>query len=473
MRIPFPYPVGLRSTSLFNAAALVFTTLLWQPLQAQVVRPVEQTPASANSTQLLSSNQKIMAAVYPFRMSTDQPLQSIKNTLQTTAAANYTTILFEALRTSGWFVPIEHGNMGNLLNGQPDKPLVPSTAVESASLPASQRPTIILEAGLFSHDANTLSDEAASTYFANGVSNRYRQDRATVFIRALSAQSGKVLKTIYWTRTVLSQPVDATKYRYVLVNNRKAIHTGTTSVSPDHLAIVEAIKQAISGLIIEGVRDGLWVASNLSAAQTQSVISAYETEKMDVDEIEKSTAQSRRVRSQVNPSFVSLGIYGGLMRYHGDYVNWDTKGAYGLSLEAYFTPHIGIQLNAATGTLASRNAFSTNLTSLETNLIIRLLPYWRLTPLVYGGVGMVSRTGKNPVAFEGNRYIQYQGGIGLQYSLNNVIGFRAMLAYNQPGTDMLDGKRTGSHNDFYVRTTVGLIIHFGQYTPKPNRVARR
>jgi curli production assembly/transport component CsgG len=473
MRIPFPYSAGILSVSLSTTALLIFTTLRWQPIHAQTIGSVEQLAVSTTPAQLPAANQKIVATVYPFRLSADQPLQPTKNTAKTTASPDYTTIFFEVLRTSGWFVPVEYNNVDNLINGQPTKPSVPSTAVESSNPAASQGPTIILEAGLFSHDANALSDEEASKYVTNRVSNRYRQDRATVFIRALSAQSGKVLKTIYWTRTVLSQPVDATTYRYMLVNHFNIIHTGTTTISPDQIAIVEAMKQAVSGLVIEGVRDGLWVAGNLSAAQTRSIIAAYEAERIDFSEAEKSTALPGKVRPQINPSFLTLGLYGGLMRYHGDYVNWDREGAYGLLLEAYFTPRIGIQLNAATGTLASQNAFTTNLTSLETNLIIRLLPYWRLTPIVYGGVGMVSRSGENPVAFEGNRYLQYQGGIGLQYSLNNVVGFRAMLAYNQPRTDMLDGKRIGNHNDYYVRTTVGLVIHFGQYVPKSSSVARR
>lgn len=446
--------------------AIVFTglSLFFQQLvSAQAISSVEQT--ALTTTKLPAVTQKIVAAIYPFRMSTGQSSQPINNASQNTAVTFCTEILFKELRTSGWFTPVEYNNTGDLLNGQRDKQSVLTTA-ENINLSTSQKPTIIVEAGLFSHDETTGFDEAGVTHFPNSNSNRYRQDRTTIFLRVLSAQSGKILKTIYVTKAVLSQLVGGNTYRYVFIGRSSVPINGTTSVSPDQLVITEAIKQAVRGLIIEGVRDGLWMTNTTSTVQIQNVISAYEAERTELNQFEEPNTPSRKTRSaflSFDPPFITLCLYGGLMRYHGDYVNWDTKGAYGLSVETYATPYIGLHLNASTGVLSSQKAFSTHLTSISVNLMVRVLPYWRLTPIVYGGLGMVSRTTENPIDLQGSKYLQYQGGLGLQYSLTNTVGFRTMLTYNQPMTDMLDGKQIGNHNDFYVQTTFGLLVNFGRF----------
>ena len=471
MKIAFPVNSGLRLACLLTATVMAFPRL--QPsLQAQSIGSVGPAIIDASDRQLPTAYQKVVAVVYPFRVSTDQQSQP-KNALQAMAAAAYTEVLFGTLQTSGWFVPTEYDNPGNLLNRPGNTPLGSVAVAGNEQMLTSKEPTIILEAGLFSHQVNIVSDKGGNQYFANSASSQYRQDRATVFLRALSAQSGKILKTIYWSRTVLSQPVNSNTSRYVLVNRPYAPLTGTTATAPDQLAVAEAIRQAVRGLIIEGILDGLWAASDASGTQTRNAITVYEAEKMNLGQADAPDTRPRSIRPQVAPTYISLCAYGGLLRYHGDYVGWDVKSAYGLSAEIYCTPRIGIQLNAATGTLSSRKAFSTNLTSVEANLIIRVLPYDRLTPLLCGGIGMVSRSDANPLALRGPKYLQYQGALGLQYALNRSVGFRTMLSYNQPATDMLDGKPIGSYDDFYVRTTLGFIIQFGQYAPKTNSAVRR
>ena len=463
LRLPMRVPPSYAFFCLFLVALLV-----QRPLCAQVSAPTEPTALTAGATALPAASQKITAAVYPFRIAAEQQYQPTQTMPRPVAIANYTTLLFEVLRTSNWFVPVESANMGTLLNSRQAQPLSTSEAGNSDA-PTAQQPTLILESGLFSNDAMPVSAETVSSSGPTTAPGPWRQDRATVFIRAISVQTGQLLKTVYWTKTILSQPTGTNTYRYLLANQPNAPLTGTTSVSPDRMAIVEAMKQAVDGLIIEGVRDGLWATSAMPIAQTRSMIATYEARRLAQSGVEEAEAQPKGNRQRRSPSFIDVSLYGGLSRYTGDYVNPLPKGAYGLSIDAYAIPYLGVQLNAATGTLASRAIFSTNVTSLEANLLVRPLPFWRFTPLVVGGVGMLNRTGSSPLTFEGRSYLQYQAGLGLQYALSTTVGFRAMVMYNLPQTDLLDGKQAGAHNDFYVRSTLGLVLHFGQYTRRSDK----
>jgi curli production assembly/transport component CsgG len=97
------------------------------------------------------------------------------------------------------------------------------------------------------------------------------------------------------------------------------------------------------------------------------------------------------------------------------------------------------------------------------------MPYERWTPLLFIGAGSVSQSGPSPLQFQGGRYLQAQGGLGVQFSANKTIGFRSTISYNQPFTDVLDGKGAGTRNDYYLRGTVGLVIHIGQFSQQKSR----
>ena len=48
--------------------------------------------------------------------------------------------------------------------------------------------------------------------------------------------------------------------------------------------MTEAIEKAVEGLIIEGVRDGLWTAADKSAGAMKTTLEAYEQEKTVMSE---------------------------------------------------------------------------------------------------------------------------------------------------------------------------------------------
>ena len=438
------------------------STFFHQPTGPRRARLGEETPVTSSLRQLPPAKEKLVAAVYKFRDLTGQYKQTESGTGFSTAVTQGTTnILLKALEESGWFVTIERENVSNLLN---ERKIVRSSVAqfkEGENLPPLLFAGIILEGGVVSYDANIITGGGGLQYFGAGGATQYRQDRVTVYLRAVSTKSGKILKTIYTSKTILSQTINATLFRYVSFKRLLETETGLTTTEPGQMAVTEAIEKAVEGLVIEGTRDGLWMAADKSAGAMKTVLDAYEKEKTIMSETDV-----YGVRRDVAPPFLSLCTYAGVMRYYGDYARHTLKGSYGASLDFHVTPTFGIQVNAATGVLASEGTFSSNITSFEGNLIFRPMPYQRWTPLLYVGAGAVGRSGSSALNIQGASYLQAQGGVGVQFSASKVIGFRSTVSYNQPFTDVLDGKVAGSRNDYYLRGTLGLVIHIGRFQPK-------
>ncbi|WP_461071427.1 CsgG/HfaB family protein [Spirosoma horti] len=439
-----------------------------QPTQARRARLGEETPTTVSLRELPLAKEKIVAAVYKFRDLTGQYKQTETGTGFSTAVTQGTTnILLKALEESGWFVAIERENVSNLLN---ERKIVRSSVAqfkEGENLPPLLFAGIILEGGVVSYDANIITGGGGVQYFGAGGATQYRQDRVTVYLRAVSTKSGKILKTIYTSKTILSQTVNASLFRYVTFKRLLETETGLTTTEPGQLAVTEAIEKAVEGLIIEGVRDGLWTAADKSAGAMKKTLDAYEQEKTVMSETDV-----YGLRKELAPPFLSLHTYAGVIRYYGDYARHTLKGSYGASLDFHITPTFGIQVNGATGVLASEGAFSRNISSLEGNLIFRTMPYERWTPLLFVGAGAVAQSGATPFQFQGASYLQAQGGVGVQFSASKAIGFRSTISYNQPFTDALDGRVAGARNDYYLRGTLGLVIHIGRFSlPKSRPVS--
>ncbi|MBC8155017.1 MAG: CsgG/HfaB family protein [Bacteroidetes bacterium] len=430
-------------------------TYFHQPTQARRARLGEETPVTADLRRLPAAKEKVVAAVYKFRDLTGQYKQTESGAGFSTAVTQGTTnILLKALEESGWFVPIERENVSNQLN---ERKIVRSSVApfkEGENLPPLLFAGIILEGGVVSYDANIITGGGGLRYFGAGTSTQYRQDRVTVYLRAVATKSGKILKTIYTSKTILSQSVDASLFRYVTFKRLLEAEVGLTTTEPGQLAVTEAIEKAVHGLIIEGVRDGLWAPE--SAPNMQAVVDAYGAEKTTMSETDV-----YNVRPEIDAPWISVQPYAGVWRYAGDYARRTGTLGYGASVDVHITPAFGLQVNGGVGRLTSEGAFGTNITTLEGNLICRPFPFQRWTPLLFAGGGVVSRRGGMPFEFQGDQYLQANGGAGVQFSLNNTFGFRSTLAYNQLFTDVIDWQVAGRHNDYYLRGTFGLVYHIG------------
>lgn len=111
--------------------------------------------------------------------------------------------------------------------------------------------------------------------------------------------------------------------------------------------------------------------------------------------------------------------------------------------------------------LASEGAFATRVSALTGNLVVMPRPFERWGPMLFLGAGVVGNTSAMPWALQG-RYLQVQGGVGVQYRATQRLGVRSTIGYYQPFTDILDGKVAGQRNDYYLRGTLGLVVNLGR-----------
>lgn len=430
-----------------------------QPTRTQSAQLGEETAITAELRKLPAPHEKIVAAVYKFRDQTGQYKQTETGSGFSTAISQGTTnILLKALEESGWFVPIERENFSNL---QTERAIIKNSAKqykEPDNLPPLLFAGVILEGGIVSYDANTITGGAGLRFFGTGGSSQYRQDRVTVYLRAVATKTGKILKTVYTSKTILSQAIDAGTFRYVSFKRLLEVETGYATNEPAQMAVTEAIEKAVKSLILEGIQDNLWSADEKDAEKAQTMLAAYAQEKTDMSQTDIHGA-----RNTVEPSRLTIQPYASVWQYHGDMPTRGIRTGYGLTADVYLSSSFGIQVNAGVGTLASDQRFSCPVSTLQANLLYRSLPFRRITPLLYAGVGIVTRRmGTSPVDVRGSQYALLTGGGGAEYAINPVMGLRATLDYQQPLTDALDGIVAGKHSDYYLRGSVGLSFYFGR-----------
>ena len=453
----------LGSLAVFTVSGWLLTgcaAYMNQPRGPRPARLGEETAVTAPLRNLPTPKEKIYAAVYKFRDLTGQyKLTETGSNFSTAVTQGTTNILLKALEESGWFVPIERENVSNLLN---ERKIIRSSMAqfksEADNLPPLLFAGVIMEGGVVSYDANVITGGAGLRYFGTGGSTQYRQDRVTVYLRAVATKTGKILKTIYTSKTILSQSVDGGIFRFVSFKRLLEAETGFTTTEPAHLAVTEAIEKAVHSMVIEGVRDSLWTASGASPqqkAKTTAALKAYEEERTDMI-----STDAFGVRDELGATWLVFQPYGSVWRYQGDYAAPLNKIGYGASLDVYVTPKWAIQLNAGTGTWATRRFLNTSFNELSVNILHRPLPYQHLTPLVYAGGGLLMHTRGQPTESARNYYAKLTAGAGFEYQFTQTLGLRGTIDYNQTLTDGLDGRSVGTKNDHYLKANVGLILGF-------------
>ncbi|SOD88863.1 CsgG/HfaB family protein [Spirosoma fluviale] len=433
---------------------------LHQPTGLQRARLGEETTTTAALRNLPKAKEKVVVAVYKFRDQTGQyKLSETGSTFSTVVSQGTTNILLKALEESGWFTTIERENVSNLLN---ERKIIRSSVAqykEGENLPPLLFAGVILEGGIVSYDANIITGGAGLRYFATGGSTQYRQDRVTVYLRAVATRSGKILKTVYTSKTILSQSVDAGIFRYVTFKKLLEAETGFSTNEPSQMAVTEAIEKAVQALVLEGIHDGLWAVSDQDVIQAKSELERYDAEKVTMSQTDVYGMQLPQIKT---PRF-TIQPYASLWRFSGDYAGSMIRPAYGVTADLYLKPAWGLQVNAGNGTLACGQRFSGNFTMLNGSLVWRSLPTQRLSPIFTLGGGILSNRSANEVfRVSGLLHATINAGIGCQYSPNGIWGFRSMLNYQQSLNDQVDGLRAGQFNDFVLQASFGVTLSFGR-----------
>jgi curli production assembly/transport component CsgG len=447
----------------FVLAILLITSCvpyISQPLTTQRARLGPETLHNKELTSLPAPKDKIVTAVYKFRDQTGQYKPSETGASWSTAISQGTTaILLRALEESNWFIVVERENVSNLLN---ERKIIRSSRAQfsgekeenTSALPPLLFAGIILEGGIVSYETNILTGGIGLRYFGTGGSSQYRQDMVTVYLRAISTTNGKILKTVYTSKTILSQEVSIGIFRYVKLKKLLEAETGFTYNEPSEMAVTEAIEKAVIALILEGQQDGFWNFANL-ADSASSVVTNYKKEKIDNENLD---LFNNIVINQNSGKFI-IHAAGGINKFDGDH-----KGAtiqpYGMIGFGYkLNPKLSANIKFERLELSSGKHFETPANIYSAGLYYK---FWvaEITPFMEFGMGIAEEAGDKKYS-HGRLYGTGYYGVGLEWFATPSLAIRANVSHNILFTDKFDALERGRYPDMIWIAGMGINIYLG------------
>ncbi|MDR6465830.1 CsgG/HfaB family protein [Chryseobacterium sediminis] len=414
----------------------------------------EVTSSTAELKNLPLPKEKIVIGVYKFRDQTGQYKPSENgNNWSTAVPQGTTTILIKALEDSHWFIPIERENIANLLN---ERQIIRSTRQEyikdadknSQALPPLLYAGILLEGGVISYDSNILTGGLGARYFGIGASTQYRQDRITIYLRAVSTLNGEILKTVYTSKTILSTSVNGSFFRYIDTERLLEAEVGLTQNEPVQLAVTEAIEKAVKSLIVEGIRDKIWGKAVDPNGAYQTLINEYNREQEQNDGRAVGGKYPENYRQKVS---IFANVEG--QKVKDDYVGPKMNVGGKVGFKYFLTPYLNMEINGSYFTLENSNIVKRNYFGPEVNLEYILFPKYRFSPYVYGGAGAMYSKYKP-------QYKAQFGG-GLEYMISRNVSLRASAQYDLGFKDDWEGLVNGKRKDQALRFGIGINFYFG------------
>lgn len=434
-----------------------------QPTGPEEARIGEVASNTYALSQLPLPEDRIVVGVYNFNDQTGQ-YKTVENgsTFSTAVSQGGTSILIKALEDSKWFKPIERENLSNLLN---ERNIIRSTREEfrqnnqpQPKLPPLLFAGVLLEGGVISYDSNIITGGFGARYFGAGGSTQYRQDRLSIYLRVVSTSTGEILKTVYISKTILSQAVDASLFRYVKLDRLLEVETGFTKNEPIQLAMKDAIETAVRSLIIEGIEDNLWDTKEGPEVEIP-LIEEYNREKKE----EESTLLYNRSQKDSLPNLY-IGVQGLTTLFNGDFEKKKLSGGLGINLGVKLSPHLNFNFGGSYQYFEGGNNFGKEYMDSEANLEILFLPYDKLTPYLYGGFGWIFdlRT-QNPELTEDTSAPKLQGGAGLKWLVGKNVQLVLFAENNFTFTDAIDEVVNGNRDDFYYNFGLGIQFDLGVF----------
>ncbi len=438
-----------------------------EPFQASKATLGPRTGMDAELDSLPAPKEPVIAAVYSFRDQTGQyKLTSGGTSFSTAVTQGATSILIKALEDSKWFIPIEREGLSDLLN---ERKIIRSSRENYLGADGKKLPElppllyagIILEGGIISYDTNVLTGGEGVSYFGISTSGQYHQDRVTVYLRATSTQNGRVLETVYASKTVLSQEVDAGIYRFVSLNNLLQAEVGFTYNEPVDIAVTEAIQKAVQGMVIQGVKDGLWQLKDPADTASTAFTSYVKEDKED-----KNYDFLGRPITDLGGHF-GIGLNLGGEMYQGDYPNTEMNTAAGLKLRYEASRDFYLELTLGRSTLSAQNSFRTNFDFLNIRGAYYFLSGFDVSPYFVLGGGLVvrekdSKSAAYPVALDYSNFGNVVWGGGIEYRVNKTIGISLELDNHYILSDNFDGMVNGKYYDYFWNGNLGINIYFGK-----------
>ncbi|MBP2300934.1 CsgG/HfaB family protein [Azospirillum picis] len=215
------------------------------------------------------------------------------------------TILVNALERAGrksWFKVAERRGLPALLQErQIIRAMRESYGGGPQTLPPLTYAGLLLEGGIIGYDSNTLTGGFGARFLGVGGDTQYRRDTVTVYLRAVSVQTGEVLKSVNTTKTIYSVLLHGDAFRYIGFNKLLEIEGGITTNEPVQLAVKQAIEKAVFTLIMEGALDGYW---QFRGPEAQPFLDHYIQERDGI--LERTRIQARAEDMQAEPQPVIL-----------------------------------------------------------------------------------------------------------------------------------------------------------------------
>lgn len=436
----------------------------FEPLKTEPPTLGVVTETGKELKQLPKPKEKIVAAVYKFRDQTGQyKLSSTGASYSTAVTQGATSILLRALEESGWFVPIEREGLSNLLN---ERKIIRSSketyegkpSDEQAVLPPLLFAGVILEGGIISYDSNIITGGSGLKYFGAGGSGQYREDRVTIYLRAISTSNGQILKTVYTSKTILSQMIDVGFIRFVEFKKLLEFETGYSYNEPVEICVTQAIEKAVQSLIIEGVYDGLWALEHpedMSSAPFREYLAEKEANNR-IDEFGY---------ERITPRTLAIGLNSGGLHYQGDYGSGKTEALYEIFITNPVSPTFDMGARIGTGNLTSPNRFTSTTTYVGMSGKFYMLPDNRFSPYLIGGVDAIhmkseDRKGK-VIELKNSWAANLSIGMGVEYRFWDRFGINGIFDYNYMLSDDIDGIDGGNINDYFYAFRVGFSFYPG------------
>lgn len=239
-----------------------------QPIRSGKALIGYKTQVSEDLVNLAHPKKPVVLVVYKFRDQTGQYKPGTGTTGWSTAVTQgATSMLIKALGDAGhgkWFSVLERESLANLLN---ERKIIRQTRKQYLNKNAqAQIPPlapllyapIMLEGGIISYESNLLTGGLGARYLGIGGDTKFQRDTVTIYLRAVSVKNGKVLKSITTSKTIFSIQVQGGVFKFVGFKELLEVESGFSSNEPPQMAVLEAIEQAVYGLIVEGAIDGIW-----------------------------------------------------------------------------------------------------------------------------------------------------------------------------------------------------------------------
>ncbi len=427
------------------------------PFQSDPDLRSSELPAHPELTELPAPSEKMVAAVYRFRDQTGQykPSEDVAS-WSTAVTQGATSILLKTIQDSGWFNAIEREGISNLMN---ERQIIRSIRAEHGDqgpLPPLLYAGVMLEGGIIGYDSNTMTGGMGARYLGIGGSSEFRQDKVTIYLRAVSTQNSRILKTVHTTETILSQKVDANVFKFVDESKILEGEAGYTVNEPATMAVTRAIEKAVEKLIMEGIKDGLWSVAEEDQPHLEEYIDRYDQRISARNDIDYFGRQLKERRGRIG---FGMNLDG--QKYQGNYSDPLMRPSLNLNSYLRISPRLYGNLNVHRGNIAAKRQFETTYTGAQASLKGVVFPELTLSPFVkLGGGVMVSEDDPFRFEYDWDQMHPYVGGaLGLEYMITDRVGLNLAMNTRYSLKDGLDDVQMGRVNDFIWSIGGGISLY--------------